>query len=411
MIGRGGEFVSFLPMGTAEWTVALIFPPVPSYSRTLAEGVIEQQSLSRRCHMIDLPHLKVGRSPLPFHHDAIDAAIVWADRRDRWIEKLAEEGVKVVNCGSDWMDVPGVATARVDRDVVAKTLVDHIESVGLRRLILIGYLLGKRPGMQRFLEGIAGHARNAGMGTVLWELEGRNNPEDAPRRVLEAEKEHRLRALLKKIPKPAAIFCENDHIGVMVCRVARHAGVRIPEDLAVLGYGDNLIARFSDPPLTSLTPPGRAIGRAAAKLLEKWFAAKSMPPEVVIHEALIAVRESTIGRSGNAGLERVRRFIAKNEDQALSLATLADVAGVSVKTLIRNYTAAFGIDPLEDLRQRRLKRAKRLLEDASVAIAEVAEDCGFASQANFYNYFLRHAGMSPTAYRESRLASARGKKR
>jgi len=390
-------------MASSERTVALIFPPVPHYSRTLAEGVIDQQSGSRRWQLIDLPHLKVGRSPLPFHRDALDGAIVWADRRDRWIERLAEEGVKVVNCGSDWIGVANVASVCADRKIVAQALVEHIESVGLKHLLLIGHLLGKRPGMERLLGELARHAGSRGIEAVVWSLEGNNNPEDAPRRLLEADKEHRLRALLASIPKPAAIFCENDHIGVVVCRVARLAGLRIPEDLAVVGYGDNLIAQFSDPPLTSIAPPGREIGRAAATLLSRWFGKETIPKDVVIGKPTMAVRESTIGRSGSAGMERVRRFIAKNECRSVSLVTLADVAGVSVKTLIRNYTSAFGIGPLEDMRGRRLERAKTALENPSISISSVAEDAGFSSQANFYNYFLRHLGMSPSSYRDSRV--------
>jgi LacI family transcriptional regulator len=384
-------------------TVALIMPPVPSYSRALMQGVIEQHSASRPWHLIDLPHLKVGRSPLPFNHDRLDGAIVWADRRDLWIERLAAEGVKVVNCGSAWLGVPGVASVHVDRKRVSETLAGHIRELGLRQLVIVGHLINRRPDMHRFLDGIATHVRSCGMEVVLWELEGRNNPEDAPRRVLEADREHKLRALLQKIPKPAAIFCENDHIGVLICRVARDCGIRIPEDLAVVGYGENLVAQYCDPPLTSMSPPGTKVGAAAAKMLAKWIESGQPPrADVMIPEAEIEVRESTLGRSGSAELERVRRFIQRNEDQSLSLASLAEVAGVSTRTLIRKYTAAFGIDPLEDWRQRRLEKAKGLLEDPDVPVGEVAVRCGFASQANFYNYFQRHTGMSPTVYRGRR---------
>ncbi len=384
-------------------TVALIMPPVPSYSRALMQGVIEQHSASRPWHLIDLPHLKVGRSPLPFKHDSLDGAIVWADRRDTWIERLANEGVKVVNCGSDWIGVPGVASVYVDRKMVCETLVNHIKALGLRQLVIVGHLISRRPGMFRFLDGVANHAKSAGIEVVLWELEGRNNPEDAPRRVLEADREHKLRALLMRMPKPAALFCENDHIGVAICRVARLSGIRIPEDLAVVGYGENLVAQYCDPPLTSMSPPGRKVGGAAAALLAKWIETGELPQaEVIIPEVEIEVRQSTVGRSGSADLERVRRFILRNEDQGLSLSTLADVAGVSTRTLIRKYTAAFGVDPLEDWRQRRLEKAKQLLTDHGVPIGEVASRCGFSSQANFYNYFLRHTGMSPTTYRSGR---------
>lgn len=75
------------------------------------------------------------------------------------------------------------------------------------------------------------------------------------------------------------------------------------------------------------------------------------------------------------------------------------MAELSAKTLIRKYTAAYGLDPLDDLRRRRLDKAKQRLADQTVPISEVAASCGFSSQANFYNYFPRHTGMSPTTFR------------
>ena len=378
-------------------------PPVPSYSRALMEGVSHSHSTSRAWHLVDLPHWKVGRSPLPVRHDRVDGAIVWADRRDAWIDKLAHGGVKMINCGSDWIGVPGVVSLYVDRKIVCETFVDHIRSIGLRQLVIVGHLISRRPGMLRFLDEVAEHAKASGMEVAMWELEGRHNPEDAPRRLLEADREHKLGAMLRRIPKPAAVFCENDHIGVLVCRVAKLSGIRIPEDLAVVGYGNNLISQFSEPPLTSMSPPGQLIGKAAAEALAKWFGEGSaQPADVVVRNAEIEIRESTLGRSGDAALERVRRFIRRNDHHGVSLATLAAVAGLSTKTLISKYTAAYGQDPLEDLRKRRLDKARNLLTGTDLPINDVAASCGFSSQANFYNYFLRHTGVSPTTYRAAR---------
>lgn len=381
-------------------TVALIMPPVPSYSRALMEGVSQSHSSSRSWHLIDLPHWKVGCSPLPVRHDRFDGAIIWADRRDTWIDKLAYKGVKMVNCGSDWIGAHEVVSVYVDRKIVCKTLVDHICSIGLRQLIIVGHLISRRPGMHRFIDEVAEQAETSGMEVAIWELEGRHNPEDAPRRLLEADREHKLRAMLLKIPKPTAVFCENDHIGVLVCRVAKLSGIRIPEDLAVVGYGNNLISQFSDPPLTSMSPPGQLIGKVAAEVLGKWFSDNTgRPSDVVVHNAEIEIRESTLGRSGDVAMERVRRFIRHNEHQGISLATLATIAGISTRTLIAKYRTAYGVEPLDDLRLRRVNRAKNYLANTDLPINVIANKCGFLSQANFYNYFLRHTGMNPTNYR------------
>ena len=183
----------------------------------------------------------------------------------------------------------------------------------------------------------------------------------------------------------------------MICRLASLLGLRIPDDLVVSGVGDNLVARFSDPPLTSVSLPGEAVGKAAAVCLGRWLAGGEPPQEdIIVPGAVLAVRESTVGGSGSVALERVRRRVATHAAKGLQIGELVQLADMSVKTLTKHYLAAFGIELAEDIRQRRLARARELLDDGEKTIAEVAAACGFSSHANFYNFFQRHTGDSPS---------------
>lgn len=393
-------------MAAPHRSVALILPPVPAYSRGLTEGVIEFHATKRPWNLIDLPHWKTGHSPLPSGEVRLDGAIVWADRNDRWVEQLVAGGVRIVSCGSAWAGsgVPGIATVRGDRRDVDRKLVEHFAGLGLTRVAIIGHQLERRPVMKAVCDDFCRMARRHRLGVEVWSLGGRANPDEAPRRLLNAEKETELAEFLSQLPTPSAVYCENDHIAVIVVRVARHLGLRVPEDLAVAGYGENLVARFSTPPLTSVSPPARAIGKAAAQTLEKWLAGETPPPEQVIAGASLVARESTIGTSGSVDLERVRRRIALHACDGITVNDLVAISGKSFKTLVRRYTEAYGIDPLDEIRELRLGRARQLLADGDLSISEIAGSCGFTSQASFYNYFLRHAGCSPSEFRKRERA-------
>ncbi len=77
------------------------------------------------------------------------------------------------------------------------------------------------------------------------------------------------RELLSIKPRPTAIFAGNDEMASAVYRAARENGLRIPQDLSVIGYDDAPVAELVWPSLTSVRLPVREMGHAAA---EKLFA-------------------------------------------------------------------------------------------------------------------------------------------
>jgi LacI family transcriptional regulator len=73
--------------------------------------------------------------------------------------------------------------------------------------------------------------------------------------------------LLKLTPRPTAIFAGNDEMAAGVLQAARQLGVRVPEDLSVVGFDDFEIARRLWPSLTTIRTPTREIGRLAVERL------------------------------------------------------------------------------------------------------------------------------------------------
>ena len=92
------------------------------------------------------------------------------------------------------------------------------------------------------------------------------------------------KALLALDPPPTAIFAGNDEMAAGVLRAAREAGVRVPEDLSVIGFDDFQIASRLWPPLTTVRTPTREIGRFAAERLigRESRDAKDRLPQLII---------------------------------------------------------------------------------------------------------------------------------
>ncbi len=74
-------------------------------------------------------------------------------------------------------------------------------------------------------------------------------------------------ALLKENPQITALFCVNDEIGFSAIRAAQDQGLRVPEDISIIGYDDTYIAAKSRPALTTMRVDTIAMGRAAVQLL------------------------------------------------------------------------------------------------------------------------------------------------
>jgi LacI family gluconate utilization system Gnt-I transcriptional repressor len=76
-----------------------------------------------------------------------------------------------------------------------------------------------------------------------------------------------LGRLLEECPKLDAVFCSTDMVALGVLIEARKRGIRVPKDLAVVGFGDLAVAEHTDPPLTTVRIDGTAIGQRAAHLI------------------------------------------------------------------------------------------------------------------------------------------------
>jgi len=92
---------------------------------------------------------------------------------------------------------------------------------------------------------------------------------------------------------PTAIFCHNDIMAIGAMFQAKKMGLRIPQDLSVVGFDDIKASQYTDPPLTTVAQPRFQLGRQAMLLLLEQLQGNPVQNGSLLLESELVVREST----------------------------------------------------------------------------------------------------------------------
>jgi len=170
----------------------------------------------------------------------------------------------------------------------ARTAVAHLLAAGRRRIAVIGVAP----------DGGSAALREAGYRDALAEA---GIPVDEALLLGAADWDRRssgaaaaVRLLGAGVPFDA-VFCCNDAMAFGALRVLASRGIRVPDDVAVVGFDDTEQARFATPPLTSVDPGQEQIARTAVELLVERIGGRTGEPRVVVADHRLAVRESSGG--------------------------------------------------------------------------------------------------------------------
>jgi LacI family transcriptional regulator len=171
------------------------------------------------------------------------------------LKQIMPSAIPVVSVG-DGIDDPLIDMVLTNDENGAFEATRYLLELGHRRVALIGGTEGPGPrrmaGYRRALEnaGIAFRPDLAAIGG--WNRHGGSTA---------------LRQLLAIADPPSAVFCANDLMAIGAFDAAREQGLRIPQDLAIVGYDDIDAAAMVNPPLTTVANPAYEVGETAGRLL------------------------------------------------------------------------------------------------------------------------------------------------
>ena len=218
-----------------------------------------------------------------------------------------------------------------------------------------------------------------------------------------------IEAVMKKVPKPMAIFAPSDVTCVHVMQSALALGLKVPEDAAILGANnDELICDFAPVPLSSVRLNFTQWGFEGAALLDKVMQGQAPEKNVpLIRPVGVVSRQSTnIRLVPDEQVAKALRYIWDHLDHPLTVDEIAGHVGVSRATLGRLFRKHMRRSIIDEIASNRLEKARELLALGKLPVKEVAVACGFSTPNYFNNVFRKATGATP---RKFRLATAKNR--
>ena len=216
-----------------------------------------------------------------------------------------------------------------------------------------------------------------------------------------------LASFLVKRRRPFGLMAANDIIGANVIGACRMAGLRIPDDVAVVSVdNEELLCELSQPPMSSIPFNRHEIGFHSAERLDVLMRGllPSMPALRVKPMALVERASSSVIAVADPLVAAALSLI---RGQATSNLSAGDVAGrlyTSRRNLERRFREQVGRTMLEEIHRTRIKHAKRLLRNDDLSIKKISALSGFRTVDRFTSIFTRYAGLPPKEYRDANAA-------
>jgi len=248
-------------------------------------------------------------------------------------------------------------------------------------------LQGFSQGMQMPLERIATFTRSLGWWRQLY------------------EPSEELDQWLDSLERPIALFCCNDLSAMKTELACQRLGIKIPEEVMVLGVdNETLLCELASPSISSIQPDCRAIGYGAAALLDELLTDRTRPVQSrrVPPLPIIERESSRYVFCDDEHVARALRMIRAEATDGLTAAEVAQVAHIGRRSLEMRFKRERGRTILEEIQEYRLREAERLLIHTTLAVKEIVQLCGFASEHRFFSLFRSAHGMTPLSFRAAR---------
>ena len=204
------------------------------------------------------------------------------------------------------------------------------------------------------------------------------------------------------LPKPIALLVHNDVRCRQLSEACRLNGVKVPEEIALIGgEHDMLSCQMSRPKLSSIDFSAEQVGSQAAAMLAGMMAGDPYPAESIrIPLARIIVRQSTDTLAVDDPLiVQAVRFIIENASRAISVNDVVKAVPTSRRKLEMRFQNTLQRSPASEIRRVRIEHVKQLLVDTDWAMPQIAAKCGFERVEVLTRTFKKQEGITPRAYR------------
>jgi LacI family transcriptional regulator len=281
-----------------------------------------------------------------------------------------------------------------DSEGAARLAAEHLLTRGFQNLAYVG--LWDRGWSERRESAYCAAVETAGFEPIVYPV-----PKVSKQRGWELEQTN-LADWITNLPKPVGIMACNDDRGRGVLEACRMAGVRVPEEVAVVGVDDDeLFCELADPPLSSVALNAEHGGYRAAHLLDQLIRQKiKRPQKLIVEPTHVVTRRSTeVQATGDQQVASALSFIHRNRARNFTVSDVAADVGISRRNLELKFRRSSGRTILAEIQRIRLDHAKRMLRDTDLPIPQIAASSGYNSASYLTQVFHKDVGVTPARYR------------
>ena len=209
---------------------------------------------------------------------------------------------------------------------------------------------------------------------------------------------------LSALPKPVAMLACNDFMARQVTEICQLQGIKIPEEISLLGVdNDEFMCNISSPTLSSIKLNFEKHGYDIAQTLFKMIQEKRTWPARIPVEAIGVVERMSTNRKiiSDPYIREIVDFINRNYTQEIDIKKLTSFIPLSRRAIEMKFKKEMYPHTITSYMMKlRLDYFCRLLENSDLSISVAADKAGFIDSSNFSTLFKKYKGMTPSEYRK-----------
>ncbi len=211
---------------------------------------------------------------------------------------------------------------------------------------------------------------------------------------------------IRSLRYPLGIFCYNDCVAADIVDACIESGIRIPDEVAVLGVdNDPVICDCVQVPLSSVRHDLEGMAYEAAALLDRLMNG-GLPPEIpkrIAPKGVVTRKSTEVLAVDNPDVASALGYIQDNFPRGnLSVDDVVAHGRVPRRSLERAFRDELQRTILNEILRVRVNHAQKLLETTPHSVTDIAIRSGFASLNHFYRVFRARTGLTPRAFRLAR---------
>jgi LacI family transcriptional regulator len=227
-----------------------------------------------------------------------------------------------------------------------------------------------------------------------------------PKRIKKNDWQNELQhvsAWIKTLPKPVGIFACNDDRGQHILEVCKINGLKLPDDVAVIGVdNDPMICDLGDPPLTSIALNVESAGYEAAKLMDNLINNKKIVgKQILVSPSHIVQRQSTdILAVNDSEVAAAIRYIKTNAKNKILIKDVLKATSISRRTLENRFRKIIHKSIYNEIHHVRVEQISKLLIETDMPISQISSLFNFTDIEHISRYFKKEKGIGLREFRK-----------